>query len=336
VLLLRPGIVLAALLTGVALAQPVGTTAADPARAAPGAFAMDLQGHRGARGLFPENTLEGFARTLAIGVSTLELDCAITADGVVVISHDPRLNPDITRGPDGKWLADPAPLIATLSFETLQRYDVGRIDPGTAYARTFATQQPIDGARIPRLADLFALVAARGDRDVRFNIETKIDPAAPDNTPGPVAFANALLKEVRKAGVEARTTIQSFDWRTLAIVAREAPEVQRAYLSTPRTLGTDAGESVWTAGVRFRDHPSGPRMVKAAGGRLWSPGFATLGRAVMDEARALGIAVVPWTVNTPEDIERMLDLGVDGIISDYPDRVRNAMIRRGLAVPLAR
>ena len=120
-------------------------------------MAFDLQGHRGARGLAPENTLAGFARALEIGVTTLETDLAVTKDGVIVLSHDPVLNPDIVRGPDGQWLAAPGPAINSLTLAELKRYDVGRIKPGTKYAQQFAGQTPVDGQRIPTLAELFDL-----------------------------------------------------------------------------------------------------------------------------------------------------------------------------------
>src|SRR5919198_903812 len=136
------------------------------------AHAVDIQGHRGARGHAPENTLPGFERALAIGVSTLELDVGVTRDGVVVIHHDRGLNPDTTRGPDGKWIAAPGPLIKDLTYAELQRYDVGRIQPGSEYERRFPHQKPLDGTRIPKLSDLFA----RAGSTVRFNIETKVSP----------------------------------------------------------------------------------------------------------------------------------------------------------------
>ena len=111
---------------------------------------LDIQGHRGARGLAPENTLPAFARALSLGVTTLELDCAVTKDGVVVVSHDPALNPDITRGPDGKWLETTSPAIWSLTYAELQRYDVGRVNPASAYAKRWPEQRPVDGTRIQR------------------------------------------------------------------------------------------------------------------------------------------------------------------------------------------
>lgn len=271
-------------------------------------FAIDLQGHRGARGHAPENTLPGFQLAQSIGVTTLELDVGVTRDGVVVIHHDRGLNPDIARGPDGQWLSLPGPLIKDLSFAQLQRYDVGRIKPGSEYAKRFPHQKPIDGTRIPRLSEL--LENAKG---VRFNIETKLSADAPHDTLPPEPFTRALIAEVRNAGVAARTTIQSFDWRTLKVVEQEAPEIATAYLTGSR----DAE----------------PEKVHAAGGRIWSPDFQTLTPLKVAAARKLGLKLISWTVNERADIGRMLDMKVDGIISDYPDRVREEMKRRGLPLP---
>src|SRR4051794_35890108 len=118
---------------------------------------FDLQGHRGARGLFPENTLEGFERAAALGLRSFEIDIGVTADGVPVVHHDPHLNPNITRGPDGRWLEERGPLLRELTLAELQRYDVGRIKPGSVYAATYATQAPVDGARIPTLERVLRL-----------------------------------------------------------------------------------------------------------------------------------------------------------------------------------
>jgi glycerophosphoryl diester phosphodiesterase len=265
---------------------------------------MDVQGHRGARGLLPENTLPAFQRALELGVDTLELDCGVTKDGVVVVHHDRRLNPDLARGPDGKWVSSPGPTIRSLTYAELQRYDVGRLRPGSQYARRFPHQAPVDGTRIPRLADLFALV---GTRKVGFNIETKISPEHPDETVGPEEFARRVIAEIQQA--KAKATIQSFDFRTLKVVEREAPEIPTVYLTEGRYVD--------------------PRVVHAASAKIWSPDFSAVDASVLQQARALGLRVVVWTVNEPADIARMLDLSLDGIISDYPDRVLAELKRRG-------
>jgi glycerophosphoryl diester phosphodiesterase len=299
---------------------------------------LDLQGHRGARGLAPENTLPAFARALSLGVTTLEMDCAITKDGVVVVSHDPALNPDITRSPDGKWLETTGPAIWTLTYAELQRYDVGRLKPGTAYAKRWPEQRPVDGTRIPRLADVFALVKKSGNEAVRFNIETKISPLEPGQTTGPEDFARKLIAAIRASGMAKRATIQSFDWRTLAVVQKEAPEIATVYLTTVSGFMDNIqakGETPWTAGIRFRDHGSVPRMVKAAGGAVWSPYLGDLTREAVKEAQALGLKVVVWTANNPADMRRVIEWGVDGVISDRPDLLRQAAGELKKALPPA-
>ena len=268
------------------------------------AMAIDLQGHRGARGLAPENTLPGFERAIALGVTTLELDVGVTRDGVVVVHHDRALNPDLARGPDGQWVKAPAPTIFSLTFEQLKTYDVGRLRPGSEYSSRFKDQKPVDGARIPKLEDVLKL-----DAKVRFNIETKLSPEAPHETLAPEPFARALIAEVRKAGVEKRTTIQSFDFRTLKVVEREAPGIATAYLASRR-------------------YPD-PAPVAQAGAKIWSPDYTILTAESVARAKALGMKIVPWTVNEPADIARVLDLRVDGVISDYPDRVQQELTRRG-------
>ena len=311
---------------------------------------FDLQGHRGARGLAPENTLPAFAKALSIGVTTLEMDAAITKDDVVVVSHDPALNPAITRGPDGAWIAAPrGPLIRDTTFAELQRYDVGRLNGESAYAKSYPDQVPVDGTRIPRLSEVFDLVKRSGNTEVQFDIETKVFPLAPGDTIAPEPFALRLIAEIRRAGMERRTMIQSFDWRTLQVVRKSAPEIRTVYLTIrrpsldnmctgaakgkPQAPISECGDSPWTAGIQLREQGSIPKMVKAAGGDVWSPFFGDLDEAQVREGQALGLRVIPWTVNTPADIAKVLDLGVDGIISDRPDRVREEMQRRGMPLP---
>ena len=302
------------------------------------ALAIDLQGHRGARGLLPENTLPAFARALSLGVTTLELDAAVTKDGVVVVSHDATLNPDITRGPDGQWLTRNDIGIHSLTFAQLQQYDIGRIRPRTAYALRFSAQHPVDGTRLPRLADVFALARRAGNNTVRFNIETKISPEQPQHTLPPVEFARALIALVRAEKLESRVTIQSFDWRTLQVVQQEAPQIATVYLTAQQSwldnIRAGGGASPWTAGFHVSRYAgSVPRMIKAAGGAVWSPYFGDVTLEAVREAQQAGLKVVVWTVNEPRDITRMINLGVDGIISDYPDRLRRIAAERGLPLP---
>lgn len=304
------------------------------AQAQPASF--DVQGHRGARAVLPENGLDGFRYALDAGATTLELDIAITQDRVPVISHDATLNPDITRGADGQFLQDRGPAIVTLTAAQLQAYDVGRIKPGTRYASQFAQQKPVDGTRIPRFAELADMVAQRGDTRVRFAIETKLNPEKPDETVDAEEFARTVIAAIRAHGLEQRASVLSFDWRTLQIVQREAPGIPTVYLTTQRYFNQPQG-SAWTAGLRLDEHGgSVPRMIKAAGGHTWSASHESLTPALVREAQALGLKVLAWTVNEEAQMERLIDMGVDGIVSDRPDLLHTVALRRGKSVPAPR
>jgi glycerophosphoryl diester phosphodiesterase len=299
--------------------------------------AFDLQGHRGARGLRPENTLAAFAHALSLGVSTLELDTAVTRDGVVVVTHDSELNPDITRASSGEWLREKGAPFFSLSHAEIREYDVGRIRPGSAYGLRFPDQVAADGERIPRLSDVFALARKSGNHSVRFNIETKLDPRAPHLTPRAEAFAQAVVDEIRAGSMETRSTIQSFDWSTLKVVKRIAPAIATVCLTTQQ--GEDdnvrtGGVSLWLGGLKAADYGgSVPKLVKAAGGAVWSPDFADLVEPLVEEAHDLGLLVIPWTANDPADMGRLIDMGVDGLISDRPDILRRVLAERGLELP---
>ena len=297
---------------------------------------VDLQGHRGARGLAPESTLAGFARALEIGVDTLELDTVVTADGVVVVHHDRRLNPDHTRDASGQWISAPGRTIREMTLAELAPLDVGRARPGSRTASLFPTQVPIDGQAIPTLEQVLRMVNPAAPGSPWLNIETKLSPLAPEETPPPEAFVRALLRTLRAAGALGRTTVQSFDWRTLLEVQRQAPGTPTACLTSEQSWGPGVEDGVWTAGLRRSSLGSVPRMVRAAGAQVWSPHFADLQSGSVREAHALGLKVAVWTVNEPAQIARVLDLGVDALITDYPDRARQVMAERGLPLPASR
>jgi glycerophosphoryl diester phosphodiesterase len=309
------------------------------ANVALGAAGFDLQGHRGARGLAPENTLAGFARALSLGVTTLELDAGVTSDGVVVVMHDPALNPELTRDARGAWLEGSAPAVVELTYERVRTYDVGRLRAGTAYAARYPDQAPVDGQRIPRLADVFALAARAGNSAVRFNVETKSDPRKATPTLAPEPFAEAVVRVIREHRMESRATIQSFDWRTLRHVRRIAPEIARVCLTVQRP-GDDnveagrPGAPVTLAGLDVDDFGgSVPRLVQAAGCAVWSPNALDLTSPALAEAHGLGLTVVPWTVNDAKQMEALVALGVDGLISDRPDLLRRVLEARGVPLP---
>lgn len=287
---------------------------------------FDLQGHRGARGLAPENTLAGFALALELGVTTLELDTGVTKDGVVVIHHDAYLNSAIARDDQGKWVEDKSLLLNEMNYTDLGRFNIGKLKPDSKYAKRFPDQKSEAFQAIPRLADLFEMVEKAGNKTIRFNIETKINPTKVSDTVSPEIFVTQLLAVIEEHRMADRVSIQSFDWRTLQLVQKRSPSIPTVYLSAQQEwldniASGQAGTSGWTAGFDVDDYQGSiPKLIKAAGGTVWSPFHRELTPALLAEAHKEGLKVIPWTVNDPKDFTTLINMGVDGIITDYPHR----------------
>ena len=275
----------------------------------------DLIGHRGARSLFPENTVEGFRAALAAGIQSFEVDIAMTRDGVPVLSHDPYLSPYLTRDADGAWLCAPGPAIHDMDFADLAAFDVGRLRPHSRTARRFQRQVPVDGARIPALEDVLHLHS-----QARWTLEIKTNPGRPKLTARPEAIAEAVAAVVDRAGAGSRVVVQSFDWRGPRHLRCLRPDLAYAWLTTNSTRAWRGGQS------RL------PETVVAEGGGTWSPHFRELSPRLLARAKHAGLRVVPWTVNKPADIARLARWGVDGIITDDP-LVARAVLLAPAALP---
>ena len=292
---------------------------------------LEVIGHRGGRGLFPENTLPAFEHAIALGVDALELDVGMTRDGVLVVHHDRALNPDHTRDSTGAWLESPGPPLWTLDAETLSGFDVGRARPGSATATDFPRQRPCDGARIPTLAEVLALGRRPGANSIRFDIEVKLSPLAPDETAGPGTFARAVAKMLQAEGMVHRAAVRSFDWRVLLEFRKQVPELATCCLTSEKdgdntVLRNRVELSPWTAGLDINSSGGTvPGLVHRFGGNAWSPLHSDLTRDDFTQARALGLRVDVWTVNEVADMQAFARLGVDGIITDYPDRAVAAL-----------
>ncbi|MFI6867982.1 glycerophosphodiester phosphodiesterase family protein [Nocardia sp. NPDC050406] len=311
-----------------------------PGTASAATDAFDLQAHRGGRALVVENTIPAFANALELGVTTLELDIQITRDGREVVGHDARV--------DEAKCTDTAPvsagdkqypyvgkLIKDLTFE-----QVRTLDCGSKTQSAYPGQQAAPGAKMPTLAEVFALAADRGADTVRFSIELKNDPVG-ETTAGRGQFVQQALHEIRSAGVEDRAVIQSFDWGTLELVHQTDPTVP-LYALTDITKVYPL--SPWTGGLNLIwESESLVRGAKSIGATALSPIHAVppegrlqmpvISQRLVDTAHEHGILLVPWTVNEPEAMRKLIDKGVDGIITDYPDRLREVMREQGLPLP---
>jgi glycerophosphoryl diester phosphodiesterase len=170
---------------------------------------------------------------------------------------------------------------------------------------------------------------------VQFDIETKVFPNRPNDTVAPEEFVRIMLEDIRSADVVDRVMIQSFDWRTLQMFQAAEPRIRTMYLTIQIRNANNVADPAWTAGRLQRDYPSVPHMIKAAGGAIWAPNFGDLDQTLVRTAQGQGLKVMPWTVNEVIDMQRLLDWNVDGIITDYPDRLRAVMKQKGMALPAA-
>lgn len=292
---------------------------------------FDIQGHRGARGLMPENTLAGFKKAVEIGVSTIELDVGITKDEVVVVIHDFELAAETTRDIDGNWLCASGPLINELTLYELKRFDVGRANPAKSYASEHPRQEPVDGEKVPALGEVFDLGVNLGVSSVNFNIEIKSDPNHPEKTVSPRKFAECIFQDIKRHQMENRVTVQSFDWRVLQEFNNIAPNIVRSYLTVEQswmnTIQRDQdGSSAWLAGYdnkNFGDEVV--NWIKAAGGKVWTPYYEDITIDNVSMAHDLGLLVKVWTVNNRHEMLNLINMQVDGIITDYPDILKGIL-----------
>ena len=280
-------------------------------------------GHRGARGLLPENTIPAFSKAMELGVDYIELDVGVTKDTIVVIHHDYQLNPDTTRNERGQYLTGDLPAIRDLTVSELQRYDVGRINPSSDYFQEIRTQQPMDGCRIPTLTDVAQLLN-ESESSTKLLIEVKSARNNPGLTYDSVELAVRVADEIKALKLASRVVIQSFDWQVLRTVKECIKKIKVWHLTCERpdyNTVDDSKRGLWTGTAMSACQNSVPKMVKANGGTHWGCNIAALSLDRIEEARELGLKVCAWTANEPEEFEFLAKAGVFGIVTDYPDRL---------------
>ena len=286
-----------------------------------------LIGHRGARGLKPENTMEGFEFTLNMGVKALEFDVLISKDNVPVITHDNYLSEFSTRDCKGKWLLKKGPKICELTVSELKQFDVGGVNTNSSYGKSFPGQEFLSGIQIPTLSELLGLACLPKYKSLYLLLEVKSEPSV-----NKANFVRQIVSEIREKKLESRTVLHSFDWDLLKECQKVAPEIPRSFLSElpENSEGStyNTSEEVTPDFCSFKS--SIPKAIADQNGQMWCPYFKDLTSALLKEAHALGLLVCTWTVNEIEDIENMIDIGIDGIVTDYPDRVQSVLKRRGM------
>lgn len=295
-------------------------------------YAFDLYGHRGARGLAPENTLPAYKTALDHQVDFVDMDIAMTRDQVLIVQHDLMINPDITQDKKGNWVQNKR-IIKDLLLKKIQQYDVGHINRNTAYGRIFPQQLAYPGTSIPTLQEVIQYVKKRNPR-TGFQIEIKTDPTLPNLSPRPEWIAKKLVKLIHEEDIGSRTQIQAYDWRCLFAIQKLDPTLATAFLTdtVQEKLMLDPNPKIagqWTGGKLLKDYQNSiPKMIKALGGRYWDPEDLEVTPEKLHEAHELGLKVVAWSwaeksgeINLSR-IKKLIAMGIDGIITDRPDLVK--------------
>jgi glycerophosphoryl diester phosphodiesterase len=288
---------------------------------------VELHGHRGARGLAPENTIPGFREAIRLGVEWLEIDVGLSRDYEVIIHHDHAINPDIARRND-KWIEKPIPLTA-LFLDEIKSLDVGRLKPDTLYARRYSRQHAIDGTRIPTLNEMLAMPEIAANPHIGLNIEIKTSPL--HEAPTPEIISRKIIDIIDANNARPRCRLQSFDWRNLLILRALAPDIELSFLTLQRGELANIPSSVdeqspWLGGIALKDFNGSVALaIKHCGGTIWAPHFEDVTSQDIQSAHAIGLKVVTWTVNAAEEIRRLLAIDIDGIITDYPDIARRVI-----------
>ncbi|MBU6444079.1 MAG: glycerophosphodiester phosphodiesterase [Alphaproteobacteria bacterium] len=298
--------------------------------------------HRGGAGLNPENTLAAFADAVARGCDGAELDVQLSADGEVVVFHDYRLKPELCRGPSGAWLTKPTPAIKALTLAELQRYDIGRADPASDYARAHGDVVAHDGEHIPTLDEVID-VAKSARQPFRLFVELKTSFAHRDESAAPEELAEATLAVLRRHDFVANTVLVGFDWPGLLHAKTSAPEIECWFTTLPQSWFGDGrpppqddppdalslsvlrhwastGTSPWAGGFDAAKHDGSIiKAIAAAGGEGWFPFWRDVTAENAAEAHALGLKVGAWTANAADEMRALQHYGVDALCTDRPD-----------------
>ena len=284
-------------------------------------------GHRGARGEIAENSIEGFNHTFALGIKAIEFDVVISKDKVPVLYHYFNLMPYLVKDESGNWLKNSELKVFDKSYEELSKYNIGGLDPESKHGKRFKEQKLLKNAKIPKLSELLELASRKENKDVFLNLEVKSTPFKTGLTPVPSDTVSLILKNIDMHKLEDRIIISSFDWRILYELKKQNPRILRGFITLQQDLTTTKKNiyenSPWMAKNYSLDQLFLiPNIIKSLEGHAWSAFYRDVTKQNVELAHKHGLATCVWTVNREQDIIRMIEYGVDGIITDYPKKVQ--------------
>ena len=284
-------------------------------------------GHRGARGEIAENSIEGFKHTFALGIKAVEFDVVISKDKIPVLYHYFNLMPYLVKDESGNWLKNSELKVFDKSYEELSKYNIGGLDPESKHGKRFKEQKLLKNAKIPKLSELLELASSKENKDIFLNLEIKSTPFKMGLTPAPSDTVSLILKDIDTHKFEDRIIISSFDWRILYELKKQNPRILRGFITLQQDLTTTKKNiyenSLWMAKNYSLDELFLiPNIIKSLEGHVWSAFYRDVTKQNVELAHKHGLATCVWTVNREQDIIRMIEYGVDGIITDYPKKVQ--------------
>ena len=287
---------------------------------------IKIYGHRGARGDMPENTLSGFKYIFDHNVLAFETDILISKDKIPVVTHDFHLNPSFTKDEKGNWIKKDNIKIYDLNYDEISKYDVGELDKSTRYGKRFKDQKVIKNQKILKLEELFVLIENFPKEDFFINLEIKSTPMEEGLTPNPKEMVSIIKEEISQSKYQDKILISSFDWRVLSECKKQLPQMLRGYLTFQQDLGSSKKTiydgSPWMDTNEIFNMFELPKLIKKLDGHVWCAFHRDITKQNVEMAHELGLGVNVWTVNSERDMIKMIKYGVDGIITDYPNRLK--------------
>ena len=296
---------------------------------------IKIYGHRGARGDLPENTLDSFKYLFENNINAYETDILISKDLIPVITHDFRLDPSFTKDEEGDWITDENIKIFDLTYNEILKFDVGSLNKLTRYGRRFLNQRSLENQKIPKLDELLELSSKNLSQDTIINLEIKSTPDEKNLTPNPKEMVQIVLNDIKKSNLQDKIIISSFDWRILREVKNQSPEISRAYLTFQQEKGmkikkTIYSKSPWIDHIPLTIVYDLPKIIKELGGSAWHPYYKDINKKAVKDAHDYNLPVNVWTVNDEYNMLKMIEYEVDGIMTDYPLKLKELCDKKNI------